>query len=554
LDVLRPPRVSGRIRRAQAVYDPADFMSSIPSDAARAASRAVAAAEVLAASILDGPGRLSPAFRRGLVRQIALGRAEEGDARERALAGFALALARHPLSIGARDVESLRVLASEEETLEAAQAAGVAVLERTLARARGEPDGWSHPDAQGSAQVGTERPFAKAPLSKPGEFAPFDALRKRLGFVPALYRMQLANPAALDAQIRALCDILFDDGALERRSRELVLLAVSAANSNTYCVTVHGEILRNLGVPPEESEAIACDGSRPGLPAADKALLDAAVTLATSSDDFARSAKDLLASGYSNAQIGEMAATAALAAFLNTVERGLNPKPDFRPRRDLVAERLAAEKERAAADTRSAEPDPDAELVARARSGETAAFEGLVRRHQASVYRTLAGVTGRAEDAEDCTQAVFVKVFRKLDDFSGAARFSTWLTRIAINEGLEALRRRRPEVSLDTDGSDESEFRPANLVAWVDDPEKLYARDELRRIVRERLAELPDRYRVVVFLRDIQQLTTAEAAAALGIPVPALKTRLLRGRLMLREILAPLFQDSPSSKGGTSGV
>jgi RNA polymerase sigma-70 factor (ECF subfamily) len=537
-----------------AVYDPADSMSSIPSDVARPASRAIAAAEALAASILDGPGCLSPAFRRGLVRQIALGRAEEGDAKDRALAGFALALARHPLSIGAGEVESLRALASEEEILETAQAAGVSVLERTLARARGEPDGWSDSDDAAPRQEGTARPFAKAPISKPGEFPPFDALRERLGFVPALYRAQLAGPAALDAQVRALGDILLDDGALERRRKELVLLAVSAANSNTYCVAVHAEILRNLGVPPEESEAVACDESRPGLPAAEKALLDAAAALAASTGDFVRSAKDLLAGGFSTAQVQEMAATAALAAFLNTVERGLNPKPDFRPRRDFAAERRTAEKERAAADARSAGPDPDADLVARARSGEAAAFEGLVRRHQSSVYRTLAGVTGRAEDAEDCTQAVFVKVFRRLDDFSGAARFSTWLTRIAINEGLEALRRRRPEVSLDTDGSDDSEFRPANLAAWVDDPERLYARDELRRIVRERLAKLPDRYRVVVFLRDIQQLTTAEAAAALGIPVPALKTRLLRGRLMLREVLAPLFQDSASAKGGTSGV
>lgn len=528
-------------------------MSSIPSDVAGSASRAVAAAERLAVSILDGPGCLTPAFRRSLVRQIALGRTEEADARERALAAFALALARHPLSIGASEVDSLRALAPEEEILEAAQAAGVALLERTLAGARGEPAAWS-PGVPAPAREGAERPFAKAPLSKPGEFAPFDALRKRLGFVPALYRLQLANPAALDAQVRALCDILLDDGALERRSKELVLLAVSSANANTYCVAVHGEILRNLGVPPDQSEAIACDEGRPGLPAAEKALLDAAVSLAASSDDFARPAKELLASGYSLAQIQEMAATAALAAFLNTVERGLNPKPDFHPRRDLVAERVAAEKERAEADSRSAGPDPDAELVARARSGEAAAFEDLVRRHQASVYRVLAGVTGRTEDAEDCTQAVFVKVLRKLGDFTGAARFSTWLTRIAINEGLETLRRRRPEVSLDTEGSDETAFRPANLAAWVDDPEGLYARDELRRIVRERLAELPDRYRVVVFLRDIQQLTTSEAAAALGIPVAALKTRLLRGRLMLREVLAPLFQDPRSPKGDPPDV
>ena len=87
-----------------------------------------------------------------------------------------------------------------------------------------------------------------------------------------------------------------------------------------------------------------------------------------------------------------------------------------------------------------------------------------------------------------------------------------------------------------------------SLTAWVDDPERLYARDEMRRIVREKLSNLPDRYRIAVVLRDIEQLSTAEAAAALGIPVASLKTRLLRGRLMMREALAPLFD--AGAKGG----
>ena len=146
------------------------------------------------------------------------------------------------------------------------------------------------------------------------------------------------------------------------------------------------------------------------------------------------------------------------------------------------------------------------------------------------------GITGNAEDAQDGTQAVFIKVFRKLDTFTGEARFSTWLTRIAINEGLERLRSRRQEDSLDE--RPEEDFRPSNLQPWVDDPESRFAREEMRRIVEEALQRLPTPYRAAVVLRDIDQLSGSEAAAALNIPLPTLKTRLLRGRLMLREALA----------------
>ena len=116
--------------------------------------------------------------------------------------------------------------------------------------------------------------------------------------------------------------------------------------------------------------------------------------------------------------------------------------------------------------------DPDASAVARARNGDMAAFEALVRSHQGRVYRTLMGVTGNAEDSQDGTQAVFIKVFRKLQTFTGEARFSTWLTRIAINEGLERLRSRRNEESLDE--RPEEDFRPSNLQPWAEDPESRF--------------------------------------------------------------------------------
>ena len=233
----------------------------------------------------------------------------------------------------------------------------------------------------------------------------------------------------------------------------------------------------------------------------------------------------------------------ALGGFLDTVQAGLGVPPDFRPKKSLVpassAMNLSAPPDHPTRDERiprTPVDDPDAAAVARARQGDMAAFEALVRSHQIRVYRTLMGITGNPEDSQDGTQTVFIKVFRKLGTFTGEARFSTWLTRIAINEGLERLRSRRHEDSLDE--RPEEDFRPSNLQPWVDDPESRFAREELRRIVGEALERLPTPYRAAVVLRDIDQLSGSEAAAALNIPLPTLKTHLLRGRLMLREALA----------------
>jgi RNA polymerase sigma-70 factor (ECF subfamily) len=186
--------------------------------------------------------------------------------------------------------------------------------------------------------------------------------------------------------------------------------------------------------------------------------------------------------------------------------------------------------------------DPDADLVARVRGGDLGAFEELVRRHQGRIYRTLIGITGKAEDAEDGTQNAFLKAFERIDKFRGAAKFSTWLIRIAINDGIQRLRSRKRVIGLDDNGSKEAgEFRPRQVQAWDDNPEQLYSKAEMRKLVERALMKLPAGYRMVVVLRDIEQLTTEEAAKALGLGIPALKSRLLRGRLMVRESLAPHF-------------
>jgi RNA polymerase sigma-70 factor (ECF subfamily) len=195
----------------------------------------------------------------------------------------------------------------------------------------------------------------------------------------------------------------------------------------------------------------------------------------------------------------------------------------------------------------------DLDLVARARTGETAAFEALFRRHHRAVYRTLCGLTGSREDAEDAVQTAFLKAFQHLDQFQGASRFSTWLTRIAINEGLGKLRERGRVESLDACKEDEdAAFMPKNIRSWDDDPEALRSRAQAKELVEQAIMKLPARYRVAVLLRDIQQLPAEEAASILGLGVPTLKTHLLRGRLLLREALAAHFaprRPAPASQG-----
>ncbi len=466
-----------------------------------------------------------------------------------ALLDFSVRLALSPTSIGPADFERLRSLAfGDEEILETVQTAALAQFHCTLSTGLGvEPEFALPPPLQRAMAANGARadtafpsghrapgPYLRAIEMSPETFAPFAFLKSSFGFVPKIFRAQTLKPESLEAQAQAIRDILLTEDVLTRRQKEYILLVISAANLNTYCVAVHCEMLRALGVPSDTSDQIAVDHRQSELSEADKALLDAALKLAMRPEEFGEAdARLLRAHGFSDRQILEAIVMAALTSFLNTLQMGLGTRPDFRPRRDFLAER-------AAAPPPPPNEDPDAALVARARSGDMEAFEALVVKHQARIFRMLAGLTGNAEDAEDCCQAAFVNVFRRLADFAGASRFSTWLTRIAINEGLERLRRRRPTENLD-EGPEADEFRPSHIGAWVEDPERLYAREEMRRIVRQELAKLPVRYRTAVMLRDIEQLSTAEAAAALDVPVATLKTRLLRGRLMMREALAVYF-------------
>jgi RNA polymerase sigma-70 factor, ECF subfamily len=176
----------------------------------------------------------------------------------------------------------------------------------------------------------------------------------------------------------------------------------------------------------------------------------------------------------------------------------------------------------------------------------------LVQRHGRRVYRMLLGITGNEADAEDGMQNSFVRAWQHLREFHGDSKFSSWLMRIAMNEGLEILRRRRSkgrQALVAWDAVDEQKFDPRNKRPWEEDPERQYSRTEMREIVEKEIMKLPAKYRVAVMLRDLEGLDTQEAAAALGLNVATLKTRLLRGRLMLREALAPYFRKKRRAVG-----
>src|SRR3974390_1098974 len=368
-------------------------------------------------------------------------------------------------------------------------------------------------------------------------------LREQFGFVPNLYRLRNAFPELLEAEVQLLESILFTEGELSRIQKECIVLAVSAANLNTYCVTLHSQVLSILGIPLEESDRIVSDYRSGSLSDMDQALLDETRKLASlparSSQLF--EAKRLSQQGFTEVQIMEAILVSGLANLLNTLQAGIGAMPDFLPRKIFGPKDLY----RFSSDSRLTSEvtfpeDPDAALVARVQSGDIDGFEELVRRHSRRIFGTLAGLLGNTDDARDATQEVFLKAFENIGRFQGRSKFSTWLTSIAIHAGTDLLRQRKPSELLDEEQGGEG-FRPRQVQKWAEDPERLLAASQRAELVREAVLRLPEKYRVAVLLRDINQLSTEEAAAALDLSVSALKARVLRGRLLLRESLAQYF-------------
>jgi RNA polymerase sigma-70 factor (ECF subfamily) len=183
-------------------------------------------------------------------------------------------------------------------------------------------------------------------------------------------------------------------------------------------------------------------------------------------------------------------------------------------------------------------------LVAGARAGNAAAFTELVNRYERKIFRLAKHITQNQEDAEDVLQDSFLKAYEHLGEFQEHSKFYTWLVRIAVNESLMRLRKRRPGklLSLDETVDTGEETVTREIAVWDDNPEQRYSQDELRRILMQAVDSLAPIYRTVFILRDMDELTTEEAAAALGISVPAVKSRLLRARLELRDRLTRFFK------------
>jgi RNA polymerase sigma-70 factor (ECF subfamily) len=187
-------------------------------------------------------------------------------------------------------------------------------------------------------------------------------------------------------------------------------------------------------------------------------------------------------------------------------------------------------------------------LIAAAKAGDARAFEELVSRYERKIFRLALNITRNTEDAEDAMQEAFLKSYAHLQEFQGDSRFYTWLVRIAVNEALMRLRKRRPnQVSLDEPVETDDDLMPREVQDWGPSPEKQYAQIELRDILSEAAEKLHPAFGVVFFLRDLEELSTEETAEALGISISAVKSRLLRARLKLRERLNRHFgQGAPN--------
>src|SRR5579872_1628466 len=190
-------------------------------------------------------------------------------------------------------------------------------------------------------------------------------------------------------------------------------------------------------------------------------------------------------------------------------------------------------------------PVPDeTEVLSLAREGDVKAFSELVRRYEGKIFRLAQHITQNREDAEDVLQETFMKAYEHLDQFKGDSKFYTWIVRIAVNQALMKLRRRKTDksVSLDETIDTGEDTVTREIATWDEDPEQRFSREELGGLLDTAIQSLDAPYRSVFVLRDIDELSTEETAEALGLSVPAVKSRLLRARLQLREKLTRYFK------------
>ncbi len=184
------------------------------------------------------------------------------------------------------------------------------------------------------------------------------------------------------------------------------------------------------------------------------------------------------------------------------------------------------------------------DLIAWVQRGQNELFYELVKPYERRVYAAALAILRNPTDAEDVAQEAMVKALANIRQFRAEARFSTWLIQITVNEALMRRRRERTVVmeSIDDRREEESEYAPRDFADWREIPSESLERKEIRQRLADALARLDRKYREVFVLRDMEQLNIQETAEALGISTASVKTRLLRARLMLRDLLDPFWK------------
>jgi len=195
-------------------------------------------------------------------------------------------------------------------------------------------------------------------------------------------------------------------------------------------------------------------------------------------------------------------------------------------------------------------------LIARIRNGDSSLFAELVKPYERRVYVTALALLRNEADAQDVAQEAILKAFANLRQFRGESRFSTWLIQITVNEAR--MRQRKQHASLfepiGDSQDEEGAYTPRDFADWREIPSEALERSEVRTLLTQALESLAQKYREVFLLRDVQQVSIEETAKVLGISIASVKTRLLRARLMLRDILSPALADgwfsrAPYGKG-----
>ena len=189
----------------------------------------------------------------------------------------------------------------------------------------------------------------------------------------------------------------------------------------------------------------------------------------------------------------------------------------------------------------AAKTGAEAALIAAILAGDREKFHLLILPYEGQIFRTAFALVKNAEEAEDVVQDAVLKAYRKLASFRGDAKFSTWLIAITLNEARGRLRRENRAIvdSLDEQREDNADFTPAALTDWREVPLAALERQEIRKLLQQAVAELPDAYREIVTLRDVEEYSVNDTAELLGISVALVKVRLHRARLLLQKKLAP---------------